>query len=470
MNVWGPTWSFIKAYWRQPWSDTLSTLLHAIPVRAAIATVLLAGVIGSSGCKKPEDDLGLAVLDPTDTLGTVRTDTISILTWPHADLPVRTSGLSTNEVGSYVDDVFGPVFTGTVTQLRLSVNNIGPADPTLVCDSLVLSLAFSTTEPTYGDLDPQVIRVYRLNEDLHLDSIYKSDRLPFIGATDQVKGAPLTITPAPLAGPVIGGDTLVPQVRIPLSNDLGSELLAQWGQSTLADNASFLAWFKGLAIVPDNAGQATLDGGVWRFNLLSGASKMTLYYHNGEGTSQSFDFIIGSSSARYTYGLFDHTAASTPELPAALADSTLGQVVTYVQSLGGVRTELRFPFLERYQGSPYQALAKAELIVPIAGEHYSTYLPPAQLFAFRKGDAGEDLLVPDQVAGQGMVGGLYDAEEGTYRFNLTRWVQGVISGTYPNTGLALVAGSNGVSVNRAAFAGPLNGGTPMKMVLTFTTY
>lgn len=427
-------------------------------------------MIGSSGCKKPEDDLGLSVLDPADTLSTVRTDTSSILAWPHADLPVRTSALTSNEVGSYVDDVFGPVSTGTVTQLRLSVNNIGPADPALVCDSLVLSLAFNTTEPIYGDLDPQVIRVYRLNEDLYLDSIYKSDRLPWVGATDLVQGSPFVITPSPTQGPLVGGDTLEPQVRLPLSNDLGSELLAQWGQPTLADNTAFLAWFKGLAIVPDNAGQAPLQGGVWRFNLLSGASKMTLYYHNTSGTNLSFDFLIGSSSARYTYGVFDHSAASAPGLPAALADSTLGQVVTYVQSLGGLRTQVRFPSLACYQGTPYRALAKAELIVPVAGEFHDTYLPPTQLFAFRKGDAGEDLLVPDQVAGQGNVGGLYLAEERAYRFNLTRWVQGVINGTYANTGLSLVPGSNGVSVNRAALAGPAHADTPMKLVLTFTTY
>jgi hypothetical protein len=46
----------------------------------------------------------------------------------------------------------------------------------------------------------------------------------------------------------------------------------------------------------------------------------------------------------------------------------------------------------------------------------------------------------------------------------------VINGTYANTGLSLVPGSNGVSVNRAALAGPLNPDGPMQLVLTFTTY
>lgn len=435
-----------------------------------MAVVLLLGLALASGCKKPEDSLGLSVLDPADTLGTVRMDTVSIITWPRLDSAVRTSALSSNEVGSYLDDVFGRVVTGTATQLRLSVNNIGPADPSLVCDSLILSLAYSTINPVYGDLDPQVIRVFRLSEDLSPDSIYKSDRLPSTEPTDLVEGTPRTFSPSPSTGPVIGGDTLVPQLRIPLSTGLGNEFLQQWGQPALADNASFLAFFKGVCIVPDPTGQAPLQGGVWRFNPLNGASKMTLYYHNGDGVNSTFDFIIGTGSARYTWATFDRGSATVPGITEALADSTHGQTASYVQAMGGLRTEVRFPYLADFANSPYRALAKAELVVPIAGAFHSTYVPPDQLFAFRKAADGADLLVPDQIMGQGQVGGFYDEANREYRLNLTRWTQGVINGTYANTGLSFVAGSNGVTVDRAVLAGPLAVDKPMQLILTFTTY
>lgn len=432
--------------------------------------MLVLGLLFTTGCKKPEDDLGLSLLDPADTLGTVRVDTNSITAWAHADEAVRTSMLSANLVGAYGDDVFGIVRTGTASQLRLSVNNVGPANAGLECDSLVLSLAFMPVDPVYGDLDPQLIRVYRLTQDLVADSIYNSDHVPAFDAEDLVENGPLTFTPSPEQGPVVGGDTLLPQLRILLSRNLGNELLSHWGQPTLADNASFLSWFKGLVVMPDVAGQPPLQGGVWRFNLLSGASKMTLYYHDADGVGSTFDFIFGSGSIRYSFVEFDHEAATEPGLPALLADSTLGQDKIYVQALGGLRAQLQFPFLEEYANSPYRALAKAELIVPVDGNFHETYLPPDQLFAFRRSDDGTDLLVPDQIAGQGAVGGFYDNERNEYRFNLTRWVQGVINGTYPNTGLALVPGSSGVSVNRVRLAGPANGDRPMRMVLTFTTY
>lgn len=448
----------------------MGTAFHAFPARPAIAAALVSALILATGCKKPEDDLGLSLLDPADTLGTVRIDTNNMLAWAHADEAVRTSMLSTNMVGAYADDVFGTVRTGTATQLRLSVNNVGPANSSLVCDSLVLGLAYQSLDPIYGDPDPQVIRVYRLVEDLAADTIYKSDRMPAYDPTDLVENGPLAFTPSPTEGPVVGGDTLPPQLRIPLTRDMGNEFLALWGQPAMADNAAFLAWFKGLVIMPDDAGPAPLTGGVWRFNLLSGTSKMTLYYHDGEGVNSSFDFIFGSSSVRYSFAQFDHGAAPDPGLVELLADSSLGQNEIYVQSMGGLRAEVHFPFLEEYRESPYRTLAKAELIVPLAGDHHETYTPPDQLFAFRKAEDGTDLLLPDQVAGQGAVGGFFDEDAKEYRFNITRWVQGVILDTYPNTGLALVAGNNGISVNRVRLAGPLNGERPMRLVLTFTTY
>ncbi|MEO8734731.1 MAG: DUF4270 family protein, partial [Flavobacteriales bacterium] len=348
----------------------MSTSHSPKAVRSFFATLLLFGLLASQGCRKPEDGLDHLLLNPADTLGTTSTDTVTITAWPQKDDPVRTSVLSANLLGSYVDDRFGTVTTGIVTQLRLSVNNVGPANSNLVCDSLVLSLAFSSTNPTYGDLDPQFIKAYRLTQDLLTDSIYKRDTIPTTDGQDLVQGSPHLFTPVPTGGPVIGGDSLPPELRIPLSIDLGNELLSQWGQATLADNASFLAYFKGLYILPDNGMQAPLQAGVWSFNLLNGASKMTLYYHDVNLVASTFDFIIGVESQRYTTAVFDHSTATVPGVPQALADTTLGQVETYVQAMGSIRTEIRFPSLSLYTGSKTRAIAKAELVVPISDQDF----------------------------------------------------------------------------------------------------
>ena len=53
-----------------------------------------------------------------------------------------------------------------------------------------------------------------------------------------------------------------------------------------------------------------------------------------------------------------------------------------------------------------------------------------------------------------MIGGEYDADAGEYRFNITRYLQRVITGEFPNNPLSLVPGSGGVQVDRAVLAGP----------------
>lgn len=428
---------------------------------------VLTGLLLHTGCKKPEDDLGLSVLNPADTLGTARTDTSTILCWPQADVPVQTSAasasllLSANLLGRINDDRFGLLTAGVATQVRLSVNNVGPADPTLTCDSLVLSFAYTDTDPIYGWAHAQTISVYRLAEDLSIDSVYTNERIPQTEAVDLVESAPRQFTPEVTAGPVIGGDTLVPQLRIPLSTALGNEFLAQWGQPTFVDNTSFLAWFKGFYVVPGNDFRSPQHGGTWRLNLLNGASKLTLYYHSATDTT-SFDFLIGTEGVRYTTAVFDHSAATTGLLVQALADSTVGQTETYLQSLGGLRTQLRFPGLSAYAGTPYRALAKAELVIKVPPGAPVELPPPPQITA----------LVNDttEIAVPGLTGGLYDADAEEYRLNITSWAQGVINGTVANNGLILEVFNNRTTGNRTPLAGPASLDRPMKLVLTFTTY
>lgn len=440
--------------------------------RPAIGAVLLFALAVTSGCHKPEEELGLDVLPPEDALGTIVIDTTHITAWTIRPVPGKTSALSRNVLGTYLDPDFGLVTAGLVTQVRLSTNNVGPADPTLECDSLVLSLAYDATNYGYGNRDAQGFRVYRLTEDLSLDTVYQTDDVPTSTPIDLLAGQRSSYTIDPFQGPVINGDTLSPQLRLPLKKELGDQLLDLWGTSQLASNdgpGAFLDFFKGLLVVPNADASVPYQQAALYFNLLNPDSKLTLYYHSATDTT-SFDFIINASSVRYTVTRFDHQQALQPGLPLALSDSTQGQQHIFLQALGGLRGELRFAGLENYAAAGFGALAKAELILPIQGSYFPLYAPPSQVFVFRKDDNGNDTSIPDQIPSTNQVGGFYDTEEKAYRLVITQWLQGVINGTYPNTGLSVVSGSNGVSVNRAILAGPENPVERMRLRLTFTTY
>ena len=425
-----------------------------------------------AGCKKPEEDLGLDLL-PGDPLG-ILIDTNTLRAYTFEDTTIRTSGLTRQLLGSYLDQQFGSVKTGIVTQIRLSANGIGAGQDNsgLVADSLVLALAFDGANYAYGNLNAQVFQVFELSESLSVDSAYRTDDIPTTLTTDLVAEPGRAITPEPFTKPYIGGDSLVPQLRIRLDRSLAERFLGAFGTSSMTDNSAFLEFFKGLYVTVDNGSQLPFQQGILYFNLLSSATKVTLYYRNtlvDPLAPLSLDLLINSNSVHYTVVEHDRAQATDLGLSLALADTTAPAATVYVQSLGGTRTAIRFPDLMEHAGTN-RVLAKAELVGPVLGPAYPYYPPPVQLFLFRKDSLGKDVFLPDQLAGIGVIGGTYRSAEQDYRFNITRYVQGVLNGSIPNNGIEVLSGGSGVSANRVLMAGPDRAENPMRLRLTFTTY
>lgn len=425
-----------------------------------------------AGCKKPDDDLGLDLL-PGDPLGSV-IDTTRLRAYTFVSEPLRTSGLTRQLLGSHVDPQFGSAKAGIVTQIRLSANNIGTGldRSHLVADSVVLALAFDGINFVYGNLDPQVVRVYELSEDLSLDTLYHHDRVPQYIPTDLVAGSGRRLTPQPLAEPIILGDTLDPQLRIRLDRSLAERFLDGFNMPELADNDAFLQFFKGLYITVDNGVQVPFQAGIMYFNLLSSASKATLYYRDTVAdptVTLPLDFLINSNCVRYTQFQHDPAQAVDAGLVMALADTTALAPTTYVRAFAGARTAFRMPSLMDH-ASEDRVLAKAELILPVQGSFYPYYPPPTQLFLFRKDSLGKDAFLPDQLQGIGAVDGVYRADERAYRFNITRYIQQVLNGRIPNNGFEVSAGSSGISANRVVLNGPDALENPARLRLTFTSY
>jgi len=430
-------------------------------------------VILIGACRKPDEDLGLELL-PADGLGLLE-DTATMHAYTFRDTAVRTSGLTRNLVGSYLDQEFGFVRTGIVTQLRLSSNNVGTGvidANALQADSIVLSLAFDGINYAYGNLDAQTFEVHEITTTLSVDSSYHTDDIPEFVSEDLCFSHGSTVTPDPLNYAQVGGDSLLPQVRIRLRNDLAVRFLQAFGTSSLVDNASFQEFFKGLYITVNNGQQLPFRQGLLYFSLINGASKAVLYYKdpNAEPDVQrTFELLINSNAVRYTVAEHDYSQAIDPGVNNALADSSAPAFKTYVQSLGGLRTAIRFPYLMNYAGGG-RILSKAELIAPVEGSYNGFQPPPNQLFLFRKDSLGADAFLPDQLGGIVAIDGTYNATDRLYRFNITRYINDILTGETPNTGVEIVSGSNGVSGNRVILAGPAKEQNGMRLHLTFTTY
>ncbi len=439
----------------------------ARPTQWAVFCIL--GIALLAGCRKPEEDLGLGLL-PGDPLGVSGEETV-LHAYTFQDSAIRTSGLTRNLLGSYLDPEFGLVKAGLVAQLRLSSANVGAGqnNEDLVADSLVLSLVYDQNATHFGGLGDQRFEVYELSDLLTVDSVYRTDDVPAILPESLVEGGSVLITPDPVSNVHIGGDSLAPQLRIKLSSSLADRFLQEFGQSGLVDNNSFLQFFKGVYVKAANGAQAPLEEGILYFDLLNAGSKVTLYYHDADLLPKTYDFLINENSVRYTVAEFDRSLATVPGLEGALADTTTVAGTIYLQALGGSRIAVRMPELLEF-ATPGKALAKAELIVPIKGEVDELLPPPALIFLFREDETGADSFLPDQLGGVGTIDGNYLSTEKEYHFNITRYIQAVLNGSIPNNGFEMVASSNGVTANRAVLAGPAAEGARTRLLLTFTTY
>lgn len=437
------------------------------PAKWAVFFILSLAIL--SGCRKPDEDLGLELL-PGDPLG-VTGEEAAIHAYTFQDSAIRTSGLTRNLLGAYVDPEFGLVKAGLVAQLRLSSSNVGQGQNNdgLVADSLVLSLIYDATATHYGALGAQRFEVYEVSEDLSVDTVYQSNDIPEILTESLVEGGSALIVPDPIGTVVVGGDTVSPQLRIRLTSTLAERFLDAFGTADLADNNAFLQFFKGLYVKVENGPQSPLAEGVLYFDLLNAGSKVTLHYHDTDLEPKSYEFPITENSVRYTVSEFDRSQATDPGLQAALADTVAAATKVYLQALSGPRVAVRMPGILDYavQG---RALAKAELIVPIHGEVNELLPPPALVFLFRRDETGADAFLPDQLGGVGTIDGNYRPDEKEFRFNVTRYVQGVLNGDIPANGFEMVASSNGVTANRAVLAGPAAEEGRMRLLLTFTTY
>lgn len=442
-------------------------MLAGAPVWGAVLLVCAALLVG---CRKPEEDLGLDLL-PGDPLG-VGLDTAKLEAYTFQDSAVQTSGLTRHLIGSYVDPDFGSLKAGLAAQVRLTTANVGQGQTgTLVPDSIVLGLVFETPNSHYGNLTPQQFRVYEITEALSIDTVYRSNDAPVTATEDLVYPHRGWITPDPYSNVRVGDDTLSPQLRIRLRDDLGQRFVEAFGTSDLEDNTAFLTFFKGLFVAVDNGSQAPYEGGILYINTSNSTSKLTLYYHRADepATPLKLDMVINGSSVRFSSMQRDRSQALNTGLEEALADPDAPTPTVYLQTLGGYRTHIAFPDIMSY-AERGQALAKAELIVPVQGTYYPYYAPPSLLFLFRKNEDGTDAFLPDQQNGITGIGGEFDVEAAEFRFNITRYIAQVLNGTLVNDGLVLVAGSSGVSANRTVLCGPDHAGTPMRVLLTFTTY
>lgn len=449
-----------------------------VAVRYLSFLLLICSILYS--CKK-NGTVGLDVQPETDLISSASKDSSTLLSYVELEDSIKTNAPSLLLLGSYEDPIFGTTTSSFFSQLNI-LNNSNNIDFTggvglandLVLDSAVLTLQYkasaSDARKLYGtSSDPQTIRVYKLTENMSLDSNYYSNRrIPF-DSLNYIGSKTFTAYPDSLVK--LNGVYAPAHVRIKIDSTFAASILAESGTANLTSNTAFHNFFHGIYVAPLNT-QSSGQGAIFYFDPLGERTKFVLYYRRNVsnptvGDTLNYSFEINSQAAYFNR--FQHNYTATP-VGAALNNGTSDSAYVYVQSIAGVRTKITMPHLKNWVANGAIAINKAEFVLKVDASTVTTeYTTPANLY----------LAVADSIAGKfdfpidfyeiaSGYGGVYNAATFEYRFNVTRHVQQVLDGKIKDYGFYLLSGSSAVNAHRVVLFGASKISSKLKLRLTYT--
>lgn len=382
-----------------------------------------------TGCKDPViNDTDLLTSD--DDLSLAK-DTLDVKAFSLFQQPIASNGVSVGVLGNFSDLNFGKTSAGFYGQCRLSANNVTFGAGAQL-DSAFITFAYNGK---YGKFDQPVnLVVYELSQNLVDSLTYKTNEalsvnIPPIGQLNSfVPNFDDTISVYGLNYPA--------HLRIPLTSSFGNKILLA-DSLNLVDNTAFLNLFKGFYVTTT----ASQEGnGLLYLTLTSSLSKVTLYYHNNDFDSLSYDIPVSGVKVNH----FDNTYTSAPVYSSVNNPNPAGETKMYVQGGAGVRGKLMIPDLDSL---PKNILVnKAELVISQTDAD-TTYPAPLLLDLYRIDDAGDAQKLEDDglthFGGVKVLESVNGVSVNRYRFNIKKYFQKLINGTYANNGFYVqVLGAN----------------------------
>jgi hypothetical protein len=398
-----------------------------------------------ASCEDPSD-IGLDLQDENQ-IGAFYTDTLTINsgTVLHSDSVLAFKQLPL-PIGGYQDATLGSVKATAFTEVSLSGTGLSfGTNP--VADSLVLSLDYTTDIYGAKGIAPLTLNVHRLTENFQdKASYFTTSSLNYDG---NALGT-VTFQPKVVTNDSTKTEQTVP-ARIRLNLALANELLAQSGKDPLKDQAKFIQFFKGIAIVPTQDARVLIA-----LNTGSNKTKLTLYYKNGTEKKEHSFFMSGSSTRNFSKIEANRTATALAGLDKyELLPSTETGGETYVQAGTQLLTKLTIPHLTKMKEKYGNIIInRAELVVPVKTNSFETLLAPEYLGIYETNNSNQILYAsngqprtvpidnpnaldsytfPTALAFVGKEG----TKEANYRVNVTAYVQAIIDGKKPNTSLLI---------------------------------
>lgn len=434
------------------------------------ASLLSLVVLTLTYCKKEDNFIGSEL--QKEDLGVNQLTNFNIITYTKESDSLRADELSTATLGSMNDPDVGKTESSFYSQLRLPVDNVDFAGSgslsDIVLDSVVLALEYSGY---YGSLDPQSFEVMEITEDMFIDSAYFNGKSFATNPTNLVVPSSRVQTPDPNSSVFTASDSFPAQLRLKLDNSFGQKIIDESGNISLSDNDNFLQFLKGIEVKVNNPAQGSNQGAVLLLNLISVNSAVTLYYRDTAAKDTlTFDLLMNTNCARVNKNVHDYTGTLVAN---QLADSTLGSDKVYVQGLQGLKTEINLTDVMRLKDSNI-IINKAILKLPVDNTAGNDFDPIEQILIIRNENNLKYLLLDQTMfagqAGLDNVGGQWNEDDSQYEFTITRYLNNLLNGNFPNNRLTLETISAMVTPNRTVFYGHNSVVEKPMLTITYTKY
>jgi hypothetical protein len=314
----------------------------------------------------------------------------------------------------------------------------------------------------YGNdkyINPLHIGVYEVEDLLYPDSSYFSfqtvQKKSLIGSKSCFVNIKDSVT--------VDGSTLPPHIRIPLDKNLAKRFIEDASNGSLANNSIFTDYFRGILVEAIPAG---VGGSIYYFDLLSTASKITLYYHT-PSQNTSFSFLINDQCARFNMFTHDYFSAH-PDFSNQLTNPGQASEKLYLQTRAGTKINISFPTIKQ-MNVPYSIVVnKAELVFKIDQLDVTNniFSVPSKLTLVKYKEDGSYVFIADQSSST--FGGDYDSVNKEFRFNISKHIQSIIKEDAEDFGIALVVSGASTRADRVVLNGMLSNDFKPKLRLTYT--
>lgn len=344
------------------------------------------------------------------------------------------------------DPVFGQTTANVYFSISASSYGTYPfSDKNVEVDSVVLSLAYAGS---YGDVNAQQsVKVFEIPQSSTFvdTTLYKYSSTDF--ETSNLLGSKSyainTLDDTIRVINYAARDTakVWNVLRIHLNKNLGTRFAALDTTNTanggFRTDSIFKKVFKGLAIKADAMGN-----GLAYFNLSDAAkTNVTVYYRATRGTIKDTAQVVFTHSRNGQANIINRVPAGS--YATTLANSVANDELLYIQSTPGSYATIKIPSLDTFSNN---VIHRAELIVTrVTSTGDAIFTPPFQLFLDKINNAGDsaftlekDFPSNSQTLNWQIFGGDLK-RDGTYRFNITRHVQDIISRDTGNYTLRLYA-------------------------------